>query len=117
MVNREIFDPIGFDEVEVLARFGNNQAMMWSFIKKFPKDETFAAIERAYVGLDYLGIERAAHTLKGISGNLGFKKLYESCDSLVQCVRQGDTDLVNTKFELLKAEYTAVLGVLAQLEH
>ena len=90
--------------------------MLERFLKKFPQDPTFGKLEEAAEQGDLPGIETAAHTLKGIAGNLGLTALYEGCSSLVAAVRAGETQRVPGLWETVRAEYQAAVSAVAQIE-
>ncbi len=106
----------GWDLEGTLRRFGGSQMMLERFLKKFPQDPTFGKLEEAAEQGDLPGIETAAHTLKGIAGNLGLTALYEGCSSLVAAVRAGETQRVPGLWETVRAEYQAAVSAVAQIE-
>lgn len=57
------------------------------FVSMFPHDETFAALERAMAEKSWPEAFRAAHTLKGVSRDLGFTALFEVSDELANVLR------------------------------
>src|SRR5574344_2484752 len=90
MTFNEAINTIGVNTEETLRRFSGNQALMEKFIRKFPQDTTLESLEAAIASKDYKSIEETAHTLKGLSGNLGFTELYELSTALVTAVRTSD---------------------------
>lgn len=57
------------------------------FVSMFPHDESFAALERAMAEKAWPEAFRAAHTLKGVSRDLGFTTLFEASDELASVLR------------------------------
>ncbi|NHM14263.1 Hpt domain-containing protein [Eggerthellaceae bacterium zg-886] len=53
----------------------------------FPHDETFANLERAWETQSMPEAFRAAHTLKGVSRDLGFTPLFEVSNALADVLR------------------------------
>lgn len=95
---------------ETLARFSDNLELLTYFIRKFPTDETYPALLKSMEAKDWPKIETDAHTLKGLSGNLGFSELYKLSTALVQAVREKKYDvaeklepeLINSCNEIIK---------------
>jgi len=84
----EATDKIGVDKEETLRRFSGNTELMERFIKKFPEDTTFNELQEALKAKNWTDIENTAHTLKGVSGNLGFHELYTLSAALVTAIRE-----------------------------
>lgn len=87
---RECFEQYGMDYQTTMERFLNNEAMYLRLLGKlFPNNELQrlgAALETG----DKSGAFEAAHTLKGVSGNLGLTPLYEAVCALVEPLRAGE---------------------------
>lgn len=80
-------ETIGMDLEGVLARFSGNKALLMRFVKKFTNDQTFPHLKEAIAQKNWQDIETYAHTLKGVSGNLGFTSLYELSSAIVSKIR------------------------------
>lgn len=100
----------------VFERFCNNEAMLGKFVTSFPNDTTFQKLTAAMTDLDYTEIENQAHTLKGLSANLGFEKLQAACSDVVLCVRQKRLDTLQQDFQKLKQEYETLLHEIQMLQ-
>ena len=88
MEKQEILEEIGIELDSTLSRFGGNEALLLKFLKRFPEDPNFSEIGQALKMGDLQGVERAAHTLKGVAGNLGMTGLFSLCNDMVQmCIR------------------------------
>ncbi len=57
------------------------------FVGMFPHDETFSSLESAWEARSMPEAFRAAHTLKGVSRDLGFTPLFEASDALANVLR------------------------------
>ena len=77
----------GFDLEKTIERFSGNVDMYERFLKKFPNDESFAQIAPAFAANNREAALNAAHTLKGVSANLGMTALYEACSNTVDLIR------------------------------
>lgn len=74
----------GVNVEETLRRFMNNEMLMIKFLRKFVDDENMNKLRTLIAAKHYNEVLPVAHTLKGVSGNLGFVKLYEIFS---RCVR------------------------------
>lgn len=57
------------------------------FVRKYVNDPTCAQLDEAVEAKDWETAFRAAHTLKGVSQNLGFDKLYQVSAALTEAMR------------------------------
>lgn len=80
----------GMDPEEALERFMGSAALYERFLKRFPADESFQQIGPALEAGDWDAAVTAAHTLKGVAGNLGMTDLYRCCSQLVDHLRAGE---------------------------
>lgn len=101
------------DVQTTLRRFGGNQALWERFVRKYPDDPTFLSLQRAIAGNDSQEIERAAHTLKGTAGNLGFQTLSDAAAALVSDVRAGADPKSN--WLQTKTAYQAVIKAIENI--
>ena len=60
----------GIDIAELSERFMNNDALMTRFLSRFPQDKNHDMLKRALADGDVQAAYNAAHTLKGVTGNL-----------------------------------------------
>lgn len=85
------------------------------FLAKFPDDGSFSALCRAMEAGDRAQAFRAAHTLKGVSGNLGFDRLYNSAARLTALLRP-ETDAISNDarlcFAAVRQDYEQTLCVI-----
>ena len=74
------------------------------------------ALER-FMGKDDL-YERfkCAHTLKGLSGNLGFDNLLEEDVRIVEILRSGSLDGVEELYEILREKYQKLCDTIKKCE-
>lgn len=95
---------VGVDTDAALRRFSNNDMLYKRFLLRFPEDQNFVKIEEAMKSCNWSDMLTAAHTLKGLSGNLGMNRLLEICSSMTTYLREGRSeDAVNLYPELEEA--------------
>ncbi len=116
MTGQEAFQELGFSYEELVARFSGNEMLAERFLKKFVEDKTYSALCQAIEENDYAGIESFAHTLKGVSANLGLQSIFRYAEAVVKAVRQKQYSEILTLFELLKQSYEQVIFLLKQLD-
>lgn len=87
-----------------LARFAGMESMYIKFLKKLPEDENYQKLKEAVDGQNNEEIEVSAHTLKGISGNLGLTGIYDKSSRIVSAVREHWEQEIPGLMEELSAE-------------
>ena len=95
-----------------LERFLGNSALVLKFVMRFPEDENFPNLKRAMDCGDVKGAFVAAHTLKGVTGNLSMDKLYETVSKMVEDLREGNLDAAAVRMEELEKQYAQTIQAL-----
>lgn len=109
----------GLIEIDItgsLARFSNYEPMYLKYLKRFLTEPTYDALLSAVAAQDFKGIECSAHTLKGISGNLGLTALFRDFDAIVQSVRAGNNEDAIKKCHDIEPTVKAVRDAISQLD-
>ena len=102
----------GADTCGAVRRFAGNEGLYLKFALKFTDDLTFSQIGPALERGDWEEALRAAHTLKGVSGNLGFTELFHECDLMVRALRAGDHCGAADAYAPLERAYRQILAAL-----
>ena len=79
----------GFDVDGALERFCNNTELYEEFLLKFVDDPTFNNMMGKIRNKDFVEGYNDCHALKGVTGNMGFTKLYECCNNLCKALKAG----------------------------
>lgn len=89
MVNEKIMKlaDCGFEIEETLERFLSNEALYLRFLKKFLEDTNYQKLRESLDEKDYEEAFSYAHTLKGVTGNLGISCLYQPLAAIVDALR------------------------------
>ena len=87
-----------------------------TFLYMFKKDESFAVLKASMESEEWDAAFRAAHTLKGICANLGFKSLFEVSYEITEALRAGDMEQAKVMWPGVQACYARVDNALNQLE-
>lgn len=86
---REMLIEKGVPYQEVMERFVNDENFYLDFLHQFTQDEYIHILAQALTERDAENAFKAAHTLKGLMGNLGLVFLVEDISPLVEILRQG----------------------------
>lgn len=114
---REIFEAYGADYESTMTRFVNNQAMYLRLLAMFFKDENLKLLGEALEASDYKKAFEAAHTLKGVTANMGLTPFFDKVCDIVEPLRAGDEQMnYMEKYQELLAEYERVRVLLEDLE-
>lgn len=81
----------------------------------FPADENYALLEQAMAAGDTDAAFRAAHTLKGVCGNLCLEELYRTAAPPSDALKRGDTDTAARLFEEMRPVYRDTVAALETL--
>lgn len=100
---------------DALARFMNNEALLLRFLARFGQDPSFAALEQALADGRTEDAFTAAHTLKGVTGNLSMQALYRQTCAMVEALRAGALEEARQKLPALQAQYRLTLTALEGL--
>ena len=92
-MNLETFyEKIGGNYADTKGRLLTEERIL-RFVRKFPADGSFNALEDALARGSQEEAFRAAHTLKGVAQNLGFTALYENASAVTEVLRGGSLDV------------------------
>ena len=114
-LDRALLEGVGIDVEDGLHRFLNNEDLLVRFLKKFPSDESY---NQLVAGLESGNVEeafRAAHTLKGLCGNLSMNVLQKIVAEQVEFLRAGDIEGGAKMMPQVTAEYEKIMAVIATL--
>ena len=103
----------GVDTEAALRRLGGNTMLYEKVLIKFLDDQSFSEIGPALEQDDFETALKAAHTLKGVSANLGMNRLVDACARIVSQIRAEKTEEAKTAYPELADAYNAVCAVLA----
>ena len=85
---REIFEVYGADYNSTMARFMGKEAMYLKFLDMLFKDDNLEKLGTALEQQDYEAAFAAAHTLKGVVGNMGLAPLFNAVCAIVESLRK-----------------------------
>ena len=89
---KETLDSLQVDLEKTLPRFLNKEDFYISMLKRFPTDENYEKLRESLKSAEYKEVFKYAHSLKGLSANLGLSYLYDAVAALTDSVRNEPFD-------------------------
>ncbi len=111
MTLTDCYEQLGGSFEDVLGRLMDEKSV-WKFAEKFLGDSTYHTLCDTFEKEQYEEAFRAAHTLKGICGNLGFSRLYQSSAALTESLRGQKREDAETLLEQVKKDYEQTVAAL-----
>lgn len=106
MLLKECYDCFGGDYESVRQRIPKDE-IIEKFVKKFLTEPSYSDLCRTLQEENYAEAFRAAHSMKGVSANLGFQKLERSAGDLTECLRNSEEKQIDkTEAERLLEKVT-----------
>lgn len=115
-MEKKLLEDLGIDVDEALTRFLNNETLLMKFVLKFPGDPNFAQLKDALAAKDLETAYVAAHTLKGVAGNLSMTALFGTLSSMVDALRGKDLEKAVAQLPLLEAQHSAMVNGIQALQ-
>lgn len=84
------FDAYGADYAATMERFMGNETLYLRFLDMLFEDESLQKLGDALEAGNLADAFAAAHTLKGVAGNMGLTPLYQAVCILVEPLRAGE---------------------------
>ena len=109
----EFYKEMNSDYNEVLSRFGGSEAMVRKFVNRFLDDHSIEMLNEAS---DIETAFRAAHTIKGICLNLGFKSLFEPANALTEKLRPKQEVDYSDLLKEVNDEYKRIVNLIHSIE-
>lgn len=112
----ECYSTINGDYNDVLSRL-RNEKIIYKFLFKFLNDANFNTLSSALKNNNLDLAFRSAHTLKGVSQNLGFTQLGKVSDELSQALKPLKPLPNDTLFQKVVKEYNITIETIKKLEN
>lgn len=113
---KEQLKQAGVNVAGAMNRFMNNEKLYEKFLRKFPADQSYSSIFQALEANDMPEAFRAAHTLKGVAGNLGFDNLLTYVVPLTAALHQDEPEAPEDMLAGTKEEYEKICAVISSNE-
>ena len=106
----------GADVKTTINRFMGKEELYLKFIFKFPEDKNMSSLLESFEKKDYEGVFNSAHSLKGVTGNLGLNPVYEATARICDLLRGKKPEEVDEeKLYELKEQLTKTYNCFQQL--
>lgn len=96
----------GVDTETALARFGDDKELYERCFYMLLDDPNFKELGRSLAASDYQAAFYAAHTLKGMAGNLELPALYKTVSALAESLHAGTA--LTQQYDAVMREYEAL---------
>lgn len=106
-MNREMLEAGGVDVAGALDRMMGNERLLARLLGKFLDDASFPRLEKALAAHDTKAAVDAAHTLKGVAGNLSVTTVYELASRQCDLLRAGSWDEAASLMPQIATAYRA----------
>ena len=103
------------DFEDAMDRFGEDEALFRRLAGKFTSNTHLAELKKALSDNDLDAAYRAAHSLKGVAGNLSFAKLYHIACIVSKALETGDRTIADEWMSPLEDAYVEVMNALPKL--
>lgn len=104
----------GINVESALERFMGNEVLFERFLKKFLADSSFETLAKNIEIGECEEAFKAAHTLKGVAGNLSLEQIHKKTIPIVEALRNQDLDTAKKAFSELEQCYQKVIAVLSK---
>ncbi len=114
---RKRMEENGADVETTLKRFMGNEKMYMKYIMKFLDDKNFDSIRENLKSQNYEAVFNAAHTLKGVTANLGLNPVNTAAAEISELLRgkaaaEVNVEKVNAVFLELSESYERFRKIL-----
>lgn len=113
---KKLLESAGIAPETGIERFMGNESMYRKFACRFMDDGNYAALLEAMEAGDAKAAFTAAHTLKGVCGNLSFDRLYTQIQQMVDSLRNGNLDEARLQLPGLTSAYEMAVKALKEWE-
>lgn len=90
-----------------------NEELYLTFLYRFPDEKQFEEFKNKIINREYdEDILVVAHTLKGITANLGMNIIYQLTAKIMWCVRNSQFDDIEVTFLDLEKNYNQICNLI-----
>lgn len=108
---KELLLAADVDIIGALERFMDNEKLYDTYLRRFVEGASFAELENAIAAKDWEQALGVSHNLKGVTGSLGFTRLYELMCSQVTLFRRNENESAAALMDDITAERQRLLVV------
>ena len=111
---KELID-LNVDLYGSIERFSGREDRYVKYLKRFGEDTNFEDMKNAVERGDVQAAFDACHTLKGLTGNLGFDGITDTVCEACEILRAGSLKGVKEKIETVNDNYFNIINVIKTL--
>ena len=115
-MNRYKLFMAGIDTNDGIKRFNGNAELYEKCLLSFLNDNNYTQMCQSIKEQNVSSAFTAAHSLKGIAGNLSMKKLYDDIVPLVEELRAGKVENTEVLLKPVAQDYQQIISVLDQVQ-
>lgn len=106
------------DLKDVLDRVQDDKELLLELLDIYIEDfiSKRTALKEAIATKDFTKIKEVAHSMKGASGNISAKRMYESCLKLEQLARANSTDEMEALAQTIDGQFEEIKANAAKLK-
>lgn len=112
---KECYTAMQGDYEGVIGRLLNEERVK-KYLFKFLNDKSFETLKAALSRADREEAFRMAHTLKGVSQNLGLTALFQSSYDLTEALRNSMSEDADVLFAKLEEDYHMTIAAISALQ-
>ena len=112
-MTREDYIEAGIDYDSAMNLFMGKPEIFNRFLVKFKNDESYNQIKKAIADNDCEAAFKAAHTLKGVAGNLSFKELAKVASDITEEFRAGNFEEGLKHLDELDIRYKRIIEFIS----
>ena len=105
-------EELGVELDEVMERFIGDEDLYFECMEQFVQDPAFGKLGESLGIRDYEEAFSQAHSLKGVSGNLGLTKMYQAVCEIVEPLRKKEYDNIEQNYVLVMQQLESVRSVV-----
>ena len=104
----------GIDYKDAMDRVGDNADFYKQLAMKYLDDSNYAELVAAMDAANYDDAYKAAHALKGVSGNLSLSDLYKASSAVSEALREGEYQAAGMLMPQVKEAHEKAVEGLAK---
>lgn len=105
----------GINVDEAMRRFMNNEKLLMRFLQKFKEDMSYENLIKAMEEKDCEKAFEAAHTLKGVAGNLAMTKFYAMTGEQTDYLRGKDFEAAQAMMPGVSEAYERIIQTIKEV--
>ncbi len=111
-IQKKRMEESGIDVDSGLARFMGNEALYEKFLGRFCDDKSYAELVQTVADGDCEKAFAAAHTLKGVCGNLSMIRLEQLVSRQVEYLRSGELEPAAQMMPEITTAYEDIIRII-----